>query len=82
MTCGYPCRFPDLPPGAGTSTIESKTNLFRGVREGVVTGVSTPLHVGRTTSVWQTTITDAAGRRVAIVTQTQMALPARADAGE
>ena len=34
-----------------------------------------PLHVGRTTSVWQTALKDAEGRTIAMVTQTQMALP-------
>jgi acyl-coenzyme A thioesterase PaaI-like protein len=41
----------------------------------VLRGVCVPLHIGRTTSVWQTSITDADGRMVAMVVQTQMALP-------
>ncbi|MGZ4143422.1 MAG: PaaI family thioesterase, partial [Actinomycetota bacterium] len=57
-----------------TSTIESKTNFFRGVREGVVHGVAEPLHVGRGTIVVQTDLRDDEGRRVAIVTQTQAVL--------
>ncbi|WP_214405235.1 PaaI family thioesterase [Pseudonocardia lacus] len=71
---GAICAFLNLPPGAGTSTIESKTNLFRGVRSGRVHATSTPLHVGRTTIVVQTDLRDDAGKRVALVTQTQAVL--------
>jgi hypothetical protein len=38
--------------------------------------VSIPLHIGRTTSVWQTTISNADGAMVAMVTQTQISVPA------
>jgi uncharacterized protein (TIGR00369 family) len=71
------CTVLNLPAGAGTATIESKTNFFRPVREGYVEAVSTPLHVGRTTIVVQTDVLDAQGKRVARVTQTQaVILPA------
>jgi len=63
-----------MPPGGGTSTIESKTNFFRAVREGHVEAVARPLHVGRSTIVVQTDLLDASGRRVAQVTQTQAVL--------
>jgi len=68
---GAACAFLNLPEGAHTSTIESKTNFFRGVRDGAAHGASRPLHVGRSTIVVQTDITDDEGRRVAQVTQTQ-----------
>jgi 1,4-dihydroxy-2-naphthoyl-CoA hydrolase len=68
---GAVCAFLNLPPGALTSTIESKTNFFRGVRHGRAHATSTPLHVGRSTIVVQTDIRDDDGRRVALVTQTQ-----------
>ncbi len=71
---GAVCAVMNLPPGAGTSTIESKTNFFRGVRSGAVTATATPLHVGRTTIVVQTDVRDARGKRVAQVTQTQAVL--------
>jgi uncharacterized protein (TIGR00369 family) len=71
---GAVCAFLNLPPGANTSTIESKTNFFRGVREGRVHATSTPLHVGRTTIVVQTDLLDDRGKRVARVTQTQAVL--------
>jgi uncharacterized protein (TIGR00369 family) len=68
--------FLNLPEGAkGTTTIESKTNFLGPAPEGsVVTGVATPVKVGRTLSVWQTRITGADGRDVALVMQTQMVL--------
>ena len=78
-TLGAICAFLNLPPGAGTSTIESKTNFFRGVRSGAVQAVARPLHVGRTTVVVQTDLYDDDGRRVSQTTQTQAVLPARAD---
>ncbi|GLZ37718.1 PaaI family thioesterase [Actinokineospora sp. NBRC 105648] len=74
-SAGAVCAFLNLPEGAtGTSTIETKTNLFRAVREGRVEAVSTPLHVGRTTIVVETDLWDAAGKRVARTTQTQSVL--------
>jgi 1,4-dihydroxy-2-naphthoyl-CoA hydrolase len=75
-TVGAVCAFLNLPLNAGTSTIESKTNFFRGVRAGVVTATCAPLHVGRTTIVVQTNLTDDRGKRVAQVTQTQAVLTA------
>jgi len=70
-TLGAVCAFLNLPEGTTTSTIESKTNFLRGVRDGHVEGRTTPLHVGRTTIVVQTDLFDAAGKRVAHVVQTQ-----------
>lgn len=64
----------NLPPGAGTSTIESKTNFLAAGRGPHLIGEATPLHIGRNTMVWQTTIRDADDRRVAVVTQTQLVL--------
>ncbi|WP_156688842.1 PaaI family thioesterase [Mycobacterium sp. Marseille-P9652] len=73
-TVGAICAVANLPEGAGTSTIESKTNFFRAVRGGVVTATCNPLHVGRSTIVVQTNLTDDRGKRVAQVTQTQAVL--------
>jgi len=67
----------NLPPGHRTATLESKTNFFAAGDGASVTGVSVPLHVGRTTMVWQTTIKNADGRKVAIVTQTQIVIPVK-----
>jgi 1,4-dihydroxy-2-naphthoyl-CoA hydrolase len=61
--------------GAGTTTIESKTNFIAAAPLGNrITGEATPLHRGRRTQVWQTRITTAEGRLVALVTQTQLVL--------
>lgn len=68
---GAICAFLNLPSGATTSTIESKTNFFRPLTQGTVHGTATPIHVGRTTVVVQTDLRDDAGKRVALVTQTQ-----------
>ena len=76
-TLGGVCAFLHLPEGAGTATVESKTNFFRPVREGVVTGVARPLHVGRSFIVVQTDLTDDSERRVAQVTQTQAVITRR-----
>jgi 1,4-dihydroxy-2-naphthoyl-CoA hydrolase len=73
-TLGAICAFLNLPEGATTATIESKTNLFRPVREGRVTGTTRPLHVGRSFIVVQTDLTDDEERRVAQTTQTQAVL--------
>lgn len=70
------------PAGHRGGTLESKTNFFASGGGAMLFAVCVPLHIGRTTSVWQTTITDDAGRRLAMVTQTQMALPARAGTNE
>jgi uncharacterized protein (TIGR00369 family) len=71
---GAVCAFLNLPEGASTSTIESKTNFFRAIRDGEAQATSHPLHVGRTTIVLQTDIYDSERRRVAQVTQTQAVL--------
>jgi 1,4-dihydroxy-2-naphthoyl-CoA hydrolase len=65
----------NLPPDMLTTTIESKTNFLAAGRGAFLVGEATPLHVGRRTMVWQTTIRDAEDRRVAVVTQTQLVLP-------
>jgi uncharacterized protein (TIGR00369 family) len=75
---GAICAFLNLPAGAGTSTIESKTNFFRGVRTGTVTATSSPVHVGRTTIVVSTETRDDDGRLVALTVQTQAVLAAPA----
>ena len=74
-TLGAICAFLNLPPeGAGTSTIESKTNFLRAVRAGTVAGAARPVHAGRTTVVVQTELRDDNDRLVALTTQTQSVL--------
>ncbi len=68
---GALCASQNLPKGAETSTIESKTNFLRPVTDGTVSIVATPVHVGRTTIVVQTAITRDDGKSVSLTTQTQ-----------
>jgi uncharacterized protein (TIGR00369 family) len=65
----------NLPPGAGTTTIESKTNFFAPGRTGeTVRAECVALHRGKRTMVWQTRVTNPDGRLLALVTQTQIVL--------
>jgi uncharacterized protein (TIGR00369 family) len=65
----------NLPPGAITATIESKTNFFAGIPVGDIAHAECiPLHRGRTTTVWQTRVTRGDGKLAAIVTQTQLVM--------
>ncbi|GGC56981.1 PaaI family thioesterase [Chelatococcus reniformis] len=74
-TLGAVATIINLREGQGTTTLESKTNFVSGAQAGTrVRGETTPIHRGRRTQVWQTRITGADGKLVAIVTQTQMVL--------
>jgi 1,4-dihydroxy-2-naphthoyl-CoA hydrolase len=74
-TLGAVAGFLNLAPGARTTTLESKTNFLGSANAGeVITGEATPLHVGRRSSVWQTRITNADGKLLAMVTQTQLTI--------
>ena len=65
----------NLPQGAGTTTVESKTNFIAPAPVGTrVIGETTPVHRGRRTMIWQTRISTSEGRLVALVTQTQLVL--------
>lgn len=77
-SAGAACAVLNLPQGAsGTATIESKTNFLGAVRAGSISAGSTPLHVGTSTIVVETSVRDSAGRLVAKVTQTQAILRPR-----
>jgi len=74
-TLGAAATVLNLPEGAGTTTLESKTNFLAPAPVGgKVLGESTPVHRGKRTMVWQTRVTTGEGRLVALVTQTQMVL--------
>ncbi len=74
-TLGALATIANLKDGAGTTTIESKTNFIGPAPVGSrVTGETTPVHRGRRTMVWQTKVTTAEGKLVAIVLQTQLVL--------
>jgi uncharacterized protein (TIGR00369 family) len=71
----------NLPAGRGTTTTDSSTKFMAGARIGsTVRGESVPLHRGRTTMVWQTSVFNADGKLCAVVTQTQLVLEPRATA--
>ncbi len=65
----------NLPEGYRTTTLESKTNFFAAGEGAKLKAHTVPLHIGRTTMVWQTTVSNLDGTRVAIVTQTQIVIP-------
>jgi len=73
-TLGAVATVLNLPAGATTTTLESKTNFFAAGRSGLVRAESTPLHRGKRTMVWQTRVTDESGRLLSLTTQTQMVL--------
>src|SRR5262245_13599044 len=73
-TVGATATALNLPAGATTTTLESKTNFFAAGRQGLVRAESTPLHRGKRTMVWQTRVTDENGRLLSLTIQTQMVL--------
>jgi uncharacterized protein (TIGR00369 family) len=74
-TVGAAATVLNLPEGAGTTTLESKTNFLRGAAVGAtLIATATPLHRGRRTQVWQTRIETGDGKLAALVTQTQMVI--------
>jgi uncharacterized protein (TIGR00369 family) len=74
-TLGAAATMLNLALGAGTTTIESKTNFLAPAPAGSkVLGETTPIHRGRRTMVWQTRVTTETGRAVALVTQTQLVI--------
>ena len=73
-TVGAAATLLNLPPGATTTTLESKTNFFAAGRSGMVRAECTALHRGRRTMVWQTRVSDESGRLLSLTIQTQMVL--------
>ena len=74
-TVGAAATILNLAEGAGTTTLESKTNFLRAAPAGsTLTAIATPVHRGRRTQVWQTRIESDDGKLVALITQTQMVL--------
>jgi len=73
-TVGAMATVLNLPAGATTTTLESKTNFFAAGRSGAAHAESTPLHRGKRTQVWQTRVTDDGGRLLSMTIQTQMVL--------
>jgi uncharacterized protein (TIGR00369 family) len=74
------CAYLNLPPGAATTTVESASRFFRGLKEGTVQAASRPLHTGRRLITVQTDLYDrATHHRIAQTTQTQAVLPPHPD---
>jgi 1,4-dihydroxy-2-naphthoyl-CoA hydrolase len=74
-TLGAAATFLNLPQGASTTTVESKTNFVAPAPAGTkVLGETTPVHRGRRTMIWQTRVTTPEGKLVALVTQTQLVM--------
>ena len=74
-TLGAVGAFLNLPPQARTTTLESKTNFLGAARAGsTALAECTPVHRGKTTSVWQTAIRAEGGKLLALVVQTQLVI--------
>ena len=78
-SCGYGC-VTHLPQGAsGFTTIELKANFLGTARDGAIFCRATPVHLGRTTQVWDAVVTnEASGAQIALFRCTQMVLLPRA----
>ncbi|HEY3076921.1 MAG TPA: PaaI family thioesterase [Burkholderiales bacterium] len=74
-SCGYGC-VASLPQGAsGFTTIELKANFFGTARDGAIVCRATPVHLGRTTQVWDAAVSvEESGARIALFRCTQMVL--------
>jgi uncharacterized protein (TIGR00369 family) len=78
-TCaGYGCVV-NLPPGAtGFTTIELKSNHLGTAKEGTIVASAKPVHLGKTTQVWDTIVTRRdSGKTIALFRCTQMILYAK-----
>ena len=76
-TIGAVGTFMSLPDGSRTTTTDSSTKFIAAAKVGtVVTGDCVALHRGRSTQVWQTSIRREDGKLCAVVTQTQLVIPA------
>ena len=73
-TIGAAGTVANLTEGQRTATLESKTNFISGCKAGWISAESTPIHKGKRTHVWETRITDEAGKLLSVTTQTQMIL--------
>ena len=73
-TCGYGCIL-NLPEGAmGFTTIELKTNFLRSAQEGTIHCEAQLVHGGRTTQLWDATVTNTEGKKLALFRCTQLVL--------
>ncbi len=77
-TAGYGCVL-NLPEGAsGFTTIELKSNHLGTARDGTVECVAKPVHLGKTTQVWDAVVSHReSGKTIALFRCTQMVLYAK-----
>jgi 1,4-dihydroxy-2-naphthoyl-CoA hydrolase len=73
-TIGAAGTVANLEDGQRTATLESKTNFIAPCRAGYVRAEAKPIHKGKRTHVWETRITDEAGKLLSVTTQTQIVL--------
>jgi 1,4-dihydroxy-2-naphthoyl-CoA hydrolase len=73
-TIGAAGTVANLAEGQRTTTLESKTNFIAGCKSGTIQAEAKPIHKRKRTHVWETRITDEAGKLLSITTQTQMIL--------
>jgi 1,4-dihydroxy-2-naphthoyl-CoA hydrolase len=73
-SCGaaYSC-----PPGHRAVGLDINANHLRGATSGWVTGVTRPVHLGRSTQVWQIDLHDDAGRPTCVARITMAILAPR-----
>ncbi len=71
---GYGCLLSLPEGGTGFTTIELKTNFLRSAREGTITCEARLVHGGRTTQLWDATVSDPEGRPMALFRCTQLVL--------
>ena len=70
-SCGAACA---SPPGHRAVGLEINANHLRSVAEGWVTGITRPIHIGRTTHVWQIDLTNEKGQPTCVSRITMMIL--------
>ena len=73
-TIGAAGTVANLEEGQRTATLESKTNFIAPCRSGYVRAEARPIHKGKRTHVWETRVTDEAGKLLSVTTQTQIIL--------
>jgi uncharacterized protein (TIGR00369 family) len=76
-SCGYGCILSLPGGGTGFTTIELKTNFLRTAREGIIACEAKLVHGGRTTQLWDATVTTPDGKPMALFRCTQLVLRAR-----
>ena len=72
--CGYGCILSLPAGGVGFTTIELKTNFLRTAQTGTISCEATRVHGGRTTQLWDATVSDEQGRTLALFRCTQLVL--------